>query len=66
MVKREILGEEIWEVSKDEARELWRKYPDDRWRLWTHEEIDAHMLSEPDTLRRIIEAKKIKPASCLR
>jgi hypothetical protein len=65
MVKKEILGEEIWEVNKDEARELWRSHPDDRWRLWTHEEVDAHMLSDPETLAGIIERKKLKPGSCL-
>jgi hypothetical protein len=65
MLIREIMGDEIWEVSPEEARELWKSHPEDRWRLWTHAEIDAHMLSDPGTLAQVIERKRLNPGSCL-
>lgn len=65
MVKRDILGEEIWECSPKEARDLWRTDPVNRHRIWTHAEVDAHLLSGTEILAEIIEQKRQKPGSCL-
>jgi hypothetical protein len=65
MLEREILGEIICEVSPEEARELWKSQPEDRWRLWTHDEVTAHLLSSPDTLRGVVEGKRQQPGYCL-
>ncbi len=65
MIEREIMGHIIIECSPEEARLLWKRKPEIRHQLWTHAEVDAHMLTPPDTLRGIIAAKKIKPGSCL-
>jgi hypothetical protein len=65
MIEREILGEIIWEVSSEEARQLWKSHPEDRFRLWLSAEIDAHLLSSPDTLRGVIERKRRNPGSCI-
>jgi hypothetical protein len=65
MLEREIMGRTIIECSSEEARLIWKRKPELRPMLWTHEEVDAHILSDPITLLGIIEAKKLKPGSCL-
>jgi hypothetical protein len=65
MLKRELMGEEIWECSAEDARQIWRDDPDNRHRIWTHDEITAHIMSDPATLTAVIAQKKLKPGSCL-
>jgi len=61
MLKREILDEEIWECSDEEAREVWANNPDDRHRIWTHDEVTAHLLDTPDQLQECLSRKREKP-----
>lgn len=61
MIKRDICGTEIWECSPEEAKAVWKEQPAERWRIWTHEEIDAHFLDGPDQLAECIRQKKEKP-----
>lgn len=65
MIKRDILETEIWECSPEEARAAWKDHPADRHRIWTNAEVSAHILSDPETLQRIIDQKRAKPGSCL-
>jgi len=65
MIAKDLLGDEVWECSQEEAREIWEKDPNNRWRIWTHEEVDAHMLSDAETIAGIIQLKKERPGSCL-
>jgi hypothetical protein len=65
MLEREIMGHTIIECSAEEARQLWKDDPENRHRIWTHDEVTAHMLSDPATLAAVIEQKRLKPGSCL-
>jgi len=65
MIIRDLVGYEVWECDKEEARTLWVSNPDDRWRIWTHEEVDAHMLSDPDTILDMIQKKENQPGEYL-
>jgi hypothetical protein len=65
MLIREIMGDEIWECSPEEARKVWKEQPEERHRIWTHDEVTAHLLSSPDTLWGVIERKRQNPGSCL-
>lgn len=61
MKKFEILGHEMWECNNLEARRLWKDHPDDRWRICTHEEVDAHMMDDPAQVEAWIAKKQAKP-----
>jgi len=61
MVRIDVLGEELWCCEESEARELWRGYPDDRWRIWTEDEVTAHILDDPEQIAECINRKKQKP-----
>lgn len=65
MIKKEVLGQEIWECSREEARSVWVEFPDDRHRIWTHEEVDAHMLSGPEEIQEMIDKKENQPGEYL-
>ena len=61
MVKHDILGQEVWECSADEARKLWAEYPEDRHRIWTNEEVDAHILDDAGQIAECLRLKKERP-----
>lgn len=62
MLVRNILGEELWEAdSDDEARELWRDYPEDREKIWFRDEITMCILYTPEGLQECLLQKKSKP-----
>lgn len=61
MVKIDVCGIEIWECSTAEARAAWKDHPTDRWRIWSNDEVTAHMSSGPDEILAAIEAKRAKP-----
>lgn len=65
MIIMDLLGYECWECSKEEARALWVEKPDDRWRIWTHAEVDAHILSDPDDIMEMIRKKEDQPGEYL-
>jgi hypothetical protein len=65
MIEREVMGHTIIECSPEEARLIWKRKPELRPLLWTHDEVTAHLLSSPDTLRGVIEAKRRQPGNCL-
>ena len=65
MLEREIMGHTIIECSPEEARLLWKRKPELRPLLWTHDEVTAHLLSDPEMLAAVIEQKRKKPGSCL-
>lgn len=61
MVKIDACGTVIWECSTAEARAAWKDHPADRWRIWSNDEVTAHMSSGPDEILAAIEAKRAKP-----
>ncbi len=62
MLIRNILGEELWEADNDdEARELWRDFPEDREKIWLHYEITKCILYTPEGLQECLFQKKAKP-----
>lgn len=61
MVKRDLMGGEIWECNPVEARKVWADEPTERHRIWTEEEIDEHMLDTPEQIAACIQAKRDKP-----
>jgi hypothetical protein len=65
MLEREVMGYTIIECSPEEARLIWKRKPELRPLLWTHDEVTAHLLSSPDTLRGVIEKKRLKPGTCI-
>lgn len=62
ILKRDILGTEIWESSDEEIRELWETTAKkDRHRFWTNDEVTAHLLDTPEQLADCLSAKLHKP-----
>ena len=61
MIKRTVLGDELWVCTTKEARQLWVSNPEDRWRIWTDEEWEAHRLDDADMVANNIQSKKAKP-----
>lgn len=61
MVKRDILGSEIWECNESEAKKIWYSQPENRWRLWSSDEVTAHMLDTPQQIAECIRLKTAKP-----
>lgn len=57
-----INGHEI-RIAKDaaEAKQLWRKYPEDRHRIWTVDETWRHCLDDPEQLQEILDKKLQSP-----
>lgn len=65
MIKRDLLGFELWECDRDVLRNLWKTQPADRWRLCSHEEIDAHYRDGPDEITAWIDRKRDRPGEYL-
>lgn len=61
MLEREVMGQTIIECDDEEARLLWKRKPELRPLLWTHDEVTAHLLDTPEQLQECIEAKRAKP-----
>jgi len=61
MLEREIMGIVIWECDTEEANLLFKHKPADRWRIWTHDEVTAHMSDTPEQLAECIQRKRDKP-----
>jgi len=61
MIKHEVMGEEIWECTPDEARALWESHPDERYRIWTTEEFTAHILDNTAQVRACLSRKMAQP-----
>lgn len=62
VLKRNILGTEIWEASDEEIRALWNKTPKtDRHRFWSNDEVTAHMSDDLEQIAECLRRKKEKP-----
>ena len=61
MIEREVMGQIIIECSDEEARLVWRRKPEDRHRIWTHDEVTAHILDTPEQLAECMARKKASP-----
>ena len=61
MIKRDLMGIEVWDCSPEEAKKIWVEQPKERWRIWSNEEVDKYFLADAATIQAVIDKKKAKP-----
>jgi len=61
MIILDVCGVSLWECPTDKAKALWVSQPSERWRLWTNDEVTAHMSSSPAEILAAIAQKRAKP-----
>ena len=65
MITRDILGNELWECTPDEARRIWLEQPAEQWRITTQEELASHVLDGVGELEAWVAKKKERPGKHL-
>lgn len=62
---RDLLGNECWDCTKDQANVIASMYRGEAWRIWLLEEARAYQLADADEIQNVIDKKKQKPGPYL-
>lgn len=58
MLTINLMGEEVWVCTLEEAKRLWGEKKQDRSRIWLESEVDKALLLGPDEIAGIMERKR--------
>jgi hypothetical protein len=61
MITLNVLDTQIICGDKAELRQAWKDKTEDRHKLWLQEEVAKHLLSDPSTIQKVIDAKRKSP-----